>query len=85
MTSRLPEWMRNPQPDRTTLSWKISQAWRRTPVWRFFSAINSWNQRRFRISQRFPKTWAILTWFALVAVSLIIASWVWITYGEIVY
>jgi hypothetical protein len=26
-----------------------------------------------------------LTWFALVAVSLIIASWVWITYGEIVY
>jgi hypothetical protein len=26
-----------------------------------------------------------LTWFVLVAVSLIIASWVWITYGEIVY
>jgi hypothetical protein len=85
MTSQLPEWMRNPEPTRTTLSWKISQAWRRTFFWRVFSAFNAWNQRRFRISQRFPKTWAILTWFFLAAVSVAITAWAFITYSRITF
>lgn len=70
MSSQLPEWMRNPTPpERTTVSWEIGQAWRRTRIWRRMSAFGEWWSNRYRFTRRFPKTTAIIAFFLSIAVT----------------
>ncbi|HZM77732.1 MAG TPA: hypothetical protein VFC19_18600 [Candidatus Limnocylindrales bacterium] len=73
MSSQLPEWMRNPEePERTTVSWEIGQAWRRTRIWRAMSAFGEWWRTRYRITQRFPRTTATIAFFLSLAVAVAI-------------
>ena len=70
MSSQLPEWMRNPTPpERTTFSWELGQAWRRTRLWRWMSAFGEWWSNRYRITRRFPKTTAIIAFFVSIAIT----------------
>ncbi len=71
--SRLPDWMRDPQPpERTTVSWEIGQSLRRNRVRRWLAARWEWWQNRYRITARFPKTTAVLAWFVSLAVAVAI-------------
>jgi hypothetical protein len=69
MSSQLPEWMRNPTPpERTTVSWEMGQAWRRTWIFRRLSAFGEWWSNRYRITRRFPKTTAVLAFLISIVV-----------------
>ncbi|WP_117215663.1 hypothetical protein [Allorhizocola rhizosphaerae] len=71
--SRLPEWMRDPQPpERTTLSWEIEQSLRRNRFRQWAAARWEWWQNRSRITARFPWTTAVLAWLISLAVAVAI-------------
>jgi hypothetical protein len=76
MSSKLPEWMRNPSPpERTTLAWRTGQAWRRTRISRFLSAFGERWSSRYRITRRFPKTTAVIAFVLSIAVAVYIYYW----------
>ena len=78
MSSQLPEWMRNPTPpERTTLSWEIGQAWRRTRISRAMGAFGEWRANRYRITRRFPTITAVLAFFVSLATAVYIAYWLY--------
>lgn len=72
--SQLPEWMRNPQPARTTLTWRIGQAVQRNRLRRMVADLWRRFQARIRITQRYPKTAAVLAWpLSFITIMVVIA------------
>jgi hypothetical protein len=68
--AQLPAWMEKDVPvHRTTLSWKITQ-WLNRRFW--WGGVRRWLTRRTRLSQRFPRTSAIVAWL----LALAIAGWI---------
>jgi hypothetical protein len=65
--------MREPAPpQRTTVTWEMSQAWRRSRVWRFFARLNERITNRYKITQRFPVATAVLAWVLAVGAATLI-------------
>ncbi|HEX6685840.1 MAG TPA: hypothetical protein VF062_23900 [Candidatus Limnocylindrales bacterium] len=83
MSSQLPDWMRDPKPpERTTVTWEIGQAMRRTRIWRWGSAFARWWSNRYRITRRFPRTTAVLAFFTSVAVTVYIYYWIMYLFAQ---
>lgn len=68
--AQLPDWMEKDVPaHRTTLFWRFTQ-WLDRRFW--WGGIRRALVRRTRLSQRFPKTYALLAWL----LALTIAGWI---------
>lgn len=82
--SQLPEWMLDPRPTKTTLAWRIGQAARRNRLRRAVAAM-WWRLRsRNRITQRYPKTTAVLAWLLSFITAMLIAAVVYYLYSKAV-
>lgn len=65
--SSLPDWMReDAEPARTTLYWRVTQRFGRSP---WFGGVWRAVLDRPRVSQRFPRTYAVVAWLLAVAIS----------------
>ncbi|GAA1407652.1 hypothetical protein [Catellatospora coxensis] len=65
--SSLPDWMRkDAEPVRTTLYWRVTQWFSRSP---WFGGAWRAVRDRPRLSRRFPRTYAVMAWLFAVAIA----------------
>lgn len=65
--SSLPEWMRkDAEPARTTVYWRVTQWFGRSP---WFGGVWRVVRDRPRFSRRFPRTSAVLAWLFAIAIA----------------